>query len=310
MKRLLRTALLVSLAVAGAYQAATAEPADLLTQAIQFGAAAEWNRPQDPVRIYGQTYYVGVAGLSSVLIHTDAGSILLDGDLPQSAALIEANIGKLGFRVEDIKLILNSHAHFDHAGGIAALQRDSGADAFASPSGAKALREGHVADDDPQAAISDAAHFPAVARIREVHDGRTLRLGNVAIIAHFTPGHTPGSTSWTWRDCENSRCLDVVYADSLNAVSAPGFHFLADDKHADLTATLRNSMHKLAELPCDILITVHPELAGIPEKIERQRSHQTPNPFVDAQACRNYARAAEARLDARIAEEKKARNGK
>jgi len=307
---MLRAALLVSLTLAGASPAAAAETGDLFTKAIQFGAAAEWNRPQVPVRIYAQTYYVGVAGLTSVLIHTDAGSILLDGDLPQSAPLIEANIRKLGFRVEDIKLILNSHAHFDHAGGIAALQRDSGAEAFASPSGAKALREGRVAADDPQAAISDAAHFPAVANVHQVHDGQALHLGNVAVTAHFTPGHTPGSTSWTWRDCENSHCLDVVYGDSLNAVSAPGFHFLADDKHADLTARFRKSIQQLAELPCDILITVHPELAGIPGKLKRQRLHPTQNPFVDAQACRKYARDAESRLDARIAEEKKARAGK
>jgi metallo-beta-lactamase class B len=310
MKHMLRAVLLVSLTLTAGSRAFAAETADLLTQAIQFGAAAEWNRPQDPVRIYGQTYYVGVAGLSSVLIHTDAGSILLDGDLPQSAPLIEANIRKLGFRVEDIKLILNSHAHFDHAGGIAALQRDSGADALASPSGTKALREGHVADDDPQAAISDGAHFPAVAKVRVVHDGETVRLGNIAVTAHFTPGHTPGSTSWTWRDCENSRCLEVVYADSLSPVSAPGFHFLADDKHADLTAPFRKSIQTLAKLPCDILITVHPDLAGIPEKLERQRLRPTPNPFVDAQACRNYAHGAEARLDARIVEENKARAGK
>jgi metallo-beta-lactamase class B len=176
MKHTLGAALLVSLTLAGASGTDAAETADLLTQAIQFGAAAEWNRPQDPVRIYGQTYYVGVPGLSSVLIHTDAGSILLDGDLPQSAPLIEANIRKLGFRVEDIKLILNSHAHFDHAGGIAALQRDSGAEALASPSGAKALREGHVADDDPQSGDIRCGAFP-----RRSQSARSTRRPNLAL---------------------------------------------------------------------------------------------------------------------------------
>jgi metallo-beta-lactamase class B len=284
---------------------AHADAAGLLSRAIQGAAAMKWNEPQEPMKIYGDTYYVGVAGLSSILIHTDAGLILLDGDLEQSAPLIQASIRKLGFRVEDIKLILNSHAHFDHAGGIAALQRDSGADVVASPSGAKALRQGHVAADDPQAAISESAEFPAVANVRAVSNGEVLRLGKTAVTAHFTPGHTPGSTTWTWTSCENRRCLDIVYADSLNPVSAPGFHFLADSSHPDLTASFRESIHTVAGLPCDILVTVHPEYANIADKLKRQLAHETPNPFIDAQACRAYASAMESKLDARIAEEKK-----
>jgi metallo-beta-lactamase class B len=283
-----------------------ADSSDLLERAILFGAAAAWNQPQEPVRIYGDTYYVGVAGLSSVLIHTDDGLILLDGDLPQSAALIEGNIRKLGFQVQDIKLILNSHAHFDHAGGIAALQRDSGAVAVASPSGAGALRQGHVVADDPQAAISEAATFPAVANVREVLDGEVLWLGKAAVTAHFTPGHTPGSTTWTWISCEAKRCLNIVYADSLNSVSAPAFHFLADSSHKDLTPAFRKSIRSVAGLPCDILISVHPELAGVSEKIRQQLAQAAQNPFVDKQACRKYAQVMEARLNARISEEKSA----
>src|SRR5499426_653771 len=111
---------------------------------------AGWNAAQEPFRVFGNTYYVGVAGLSSVLIASDKGLILLDGALPQSAPLIDANIRKLGFRTEDIRLILNSHAHYDHAGGIAALQRASGAAVAASPSGARAIQSGGPPADDPQ----------------------------------------------------------------------------------------------------------------------------------------------------------------
>jgi metallo-beta-lactamase class B len=283
-----------------------ADASDLLEKAIHFGAAAEWNQAQEPVRIYGNTYYVGVAGLSSILIHTDAGLILLDGDLPQSVPLIEGNIRKLGFRVEDVKMILNSHAHFDHAGGIAALQRDSGAVAVASPSGASALRQGQAVADDPQAGFSASATFPPVANVREVHNGEILRLGKAAVTAHFTPGHTPGSTTWTWISCEAQRCLNIVYADSLNAVSAPGFHFRADASHQDLTAVFRKSIRTVANLRCDILITVHPDLVNMSEKISQQLAHAAANPFVDQQACRNYAQVMEAKLDARIREEKSA----
>jgi len=285
---------------------------DLLTRAIQGAAAIKWNQPQEPVRIYGETYYVGVAGLSSVLIHTEKGLILLDGDLPQSVPLIEANIRKLGFRVEDVKYILNSHAHFDHAGGIAALARDSGAVVVASPRSAEGLRLGHATADDPQAGYADLARedpaiFPAVtSAIREVHDGEELRLGATRITAHFTPGHTPGATTWTWQQCVSNQCLHIVYADSLNAIAAPGFHFLADTTHADRTEDFRKSIHTVADLPCDVLISVHPDLADVPEKLASAVRGATPNPFIDPQACRKYAQDAEQLLDARISQERKA----
>jgi len=308
MRRLPTPAIAAILAFAHCSADAT-EGGDPLTAAIQLAASARWNQPVEPIRIHANTYYVGVAGLSSILIRTDQGLVLLDGDLPQSVPLIEANIRKLGFRVEDIRFILNSHAHFDHAGGIAALARDSGAVVVASPSGAAALRAGRAVPDDPQAGYAgatrnDPALFPNVTtKIREIRDGESLRMGNVSITAHFTPGHTPGSTTWTWRDCADKRCFDIVYADSLNAISAPGFHFRADSDHADLTPGFRASIRKVAALPCDILLTVHPDLADIPQKIAQLRAGAANNPFVDARACQAYAHDAEQRLDARIREE-------
>lgn len=275
---------------------------DPLTRPILHGDAANWNREQTPLRIYGDTYYVGVHGLSSVLIHGKQGSILLDGDLPQSVALIEAHIRTLGFDVKDIRFILNSHAHYDHAGGIAALQRDSGAEVLASPPGAEALRTGKVVADDPQAGFDDNG-FPAAARVRAVRDGEVVRVGDLAVTAHFTPGHTPGSTTWTWKSCENDRCLDVVYADSLTAVAAPGFHFTADKTHGDLTARFRDSIHKVAALPCDILISTHPDASGADKKLEALAAKPATNPFIDAASCREYAANAEKMLDQRIAKE-------
>jgi metallo-beta-lactamase class B len=286
-----------SLPVALALVIALPHPLDAL-------ADESWSQPQEPAHIYGNTYYVGTVGLSSVLIHTDAGAILLDGTLDKNAPLIEANIRKLGFQVEDVKLILNSHAHSDHAGGIAALQRDSGATVAASPSGAQGLRLGHAVDDDPQAGYAKDSTWPAVAQVREVHDGEIVRIGDIAVTAHFTPGHTPGSTTWTWRSCENGKCLDVVYGDSLNAISAPGFHFLADATHPDLTAGVRKSIHTVADLPCDILIPVHPDLADVDKKLQRLASKPAVNPFVDPHACGAYADRFERILDARIVEEK------
>jgi metallo-beta-lactamase class B len=129
---------------------------------------------------------------------------LLDGGLPQSAPLIDASIRKLGFRTEDVRLIVNSHAHYDHCGGIAALQRTSGAIVTASASGARAIESGEPPADDPQYAFGKANDFPPVKRVKVVADSETLRVGDLAITAHLTPGHTPGSTTWAWRSCEAS----------------------------------------------------------------------------------------------------------
>ena len=194
-------------------------------------SCAEWNAAQAPFRIHGNSTYVGVGGLSVVLITTSKGLILLDGGLPQSVPLIVSNLRALGRRIEDVKWIGISHAHFDHVGGVAALARLSGARVAASPAAAAALRAGTVQKDDPQAGYGEAMRFPPVAKVAkivEIADGATIRLGDVTLTAHHTPGHTPGGTSWSWRSCEGAQCATIVYADSLNPISAPGFRFGAD----------------------------------------------------------------------------------
>jgi metallo-beta-lactamase class B len=269
-------------------------------------SCAGWNAAHEPFRVFGNTYYVGVAGLSSVLIASDKGHILLDGGLPQSAPLIDASIRKLGFRTEDLHLIVNSHAHYDHAGGVASLQRVSGAIVAASASGARAIEMGEPPADDPQYAFGkEANRFPPVKHVKVVADGETLRVGNLAITAHLTPGHTPGSTTWTWRSCEGPRCLEMVYADSLNPVSAPGFRFAGDATHPSITRIFRRSISTVGSLPCDILLAVHPSFAGMEDKLRRRREQPGSESFVDPTACRAYAADAARRLDERIAEEER-----
>jgi metallo-beta-lactamase class B len=265
----------------------------------------EWNAAQEPFRVFGNTYYVGVAGLSSVLLVSDTGLILLDGGLPQSAPLIDASIRKLGFRTEDVRLIVNSHAHFDHAGGIAALQRASGAQVAASASGARAIEKGQPPAEDPQHGFGSGGYFPSVKEVRVVADGETLRVGDLAVTAHLTPGHTPGSTSWTWRSCEGPRCLDIVYADSLNPVLAPGFRFTGDATHPSIEAAFRRSIATVASLPCDIMLAVHPGYSGMEKKLRRRQEQPPREPFVDPAACRVYAADATKRLDQRVAEERR-----
>jgi metallo-beta-lactamase class B len=269
-------------------------------------SCASWNVVKEPFRVFGNTYYVGMAGVSAVLITSDRGLILLDGGLPQSAPLIDASIRKLGFRTEDLRLIVNSHAHFDHAGGIAALQRVSGAIVAASASGARAIENGEPPATDPQNDFGkDANGFPPVKGVKVVADGETLRVGDLAVTAHLTPGHTPGSTTWTWRSCEGSRCLEIVYADSLNPVSAAGFRFTGDATRPSIEAAFRRSIATVGSLPCDILLAVHPSFAGMEDKLRRRRERPGSEPFVDPTACRTYASDAAQRLDQRIAEEAK-----
>ncbi len=261
----------------------------------------EWNAPREPFRVFGNTSFVGTAGLGAVLITSKDGHILLDGGLSQTAESIDRSVRALGFKTADIKLIVNSHAHYDHAGGIAAIQRASGATVAASPSGAKALERGEPTDDDPQFAFGRAANaYPRVAKVRVVADGETLRVGELAIVAHFTPGHTPGSTTWTWRSCEGDRCLNLVYADSLNPVSAPSFRF-TDDKGR--VAAFRQSIATVDKLPCDIILTVHPETSGLADKLRRRRDKPAVDPFIDTEGCRKYAATAATTLDKRLEEE-------
>jgi len=263
----------------------------------------EWNKPREPFRLFGNSYYVGTDGLSAILITGEAGHILLDGGLEQSAAEIDRNIRKLGFKTEDVKLIVNSHGHYDHAGGIAALQRASGATVAASASGADALRRGENTTDDPQYGFGKEFNgFPPVRNVKVIKDGELQRVGTLALTPHFTPGHTPGSTTWAWQSCEGSRCFNLVYADSISAVSAPGFKFT--DQPA-LIAEFRRSVSRVAELPCDIVVSTHPAATNLNDKIKKRAAQKgEPDPFVD-HGCKALAATAMKGLEARIAEEKK-----
>ena len=243
----------------------------------------EWNEPLDPFRIYGNTWYVGTDGLSSILVETDDGLILLDGGLPQSAPLIVENVRALGFDPHDIRAILVSHPHFDHAGGVNALQRMTGADVYTGTAGVTPLTSGRLEADDPQYVEgSDEGSFPPVRKVSAVGDGESITVGSVAVRAVYTPGHTAGSVTWTWESCALGTCYDIVYADSLTAVSAPGFSYAASGNAAKLT----ESAGRIADLDCDILLSPHPFFFGMYDKLERIDEG---NPFVNSLACILYA---------------------
>lgn len=266
----------------------------------------EWTQPQKPFRIYGNAYYVGTRGLTSVLIQSSDGLVLIDGTLPQNAAQVEANIKALGFKLSDVKFILNTHAHSDHAGAIAALARDTGARVMASEVGAKELMLGGKYPDDPQ--FGDAPDYPPVAHVDTVADDGVVRVGNVEITAHYTPGHTPGSTTWTWQSCEGDRCLHMVYADSVSALTAGTFRY-SDPAHPERVQNYRRGLAVMAALPCDILVTPHPDQIDFLEHVAQRDAGAKPDPLIKPDACRAYAAAGGRSLDARLAKEQAGKGG-
>lgn len=268
-------------------------------------SCAEWNAPRKPFKVYGNTYFVGPAGVSAVLITSPQGHILIDGALQESVTHIDANIRALGFKTTDIKLILTSHGHYDHVGGVHALQRYTGATVIASVDTARALALGAPVPEDPQAPRLPVDYFPKVEHVRTVRDGETVRVGPVGVTAHAVPGHTPGATTWTWQSCEGQRCLDMVYADSLSTVSNEGFRFTGDATHPSLVEGLRASIRKVAALPCDIMMSTHPVASRMDEKL-KARAAMKPgdaDPFIEPGACKALADTAMKGLDERVKQE-------
>jgi metallo-beta-lactamase class B len=277
MKRLIAAALLASLSYAV--------------------AAVDWYAPQEPFALFGNTYYVGTGGLSSVLITSTAGHILIDGAGPEAPPAIAGHIRQLGFKLEDIKFILNSHEHFDHAGGIAALQKMTGATVLASRAAEPVLRTGRTSPADPQYA-NLTTPLAAVANSRAVADGEVVKLGPLAVTARYTPGHTAGGTSWTWRATEGDRTASMVYADSLNAITDGKFRYTG----TPLLAAMKTSIATVAALDCDILVSAHPEGSDLWQRKERQ-AREGNAAFIDRDACRRYAAKGQQRLDQTLAAE-------
>ena len=290
----------VATMAAGAVQAKT--PATVQDKPVNCDNCKEWNAPVKPFNVFGNTWYVGTAGLSAVLVTSPQGHILLDGALPQSAPLIIANIKALGFRIEDVKYILNSHAHWDHAGGIAALQRASGATVMASAAAAPVLQSGTNGKDDPQYQADPVVHVAKVSKVGLVGEGDTVKVGPLTLTAHMTPGHTPGGTTWTWTSCEGQRCLDIVYADSLNPYSSGDFTYTGKGGKPDISASFEASIAKVAALPCDIIIPVHPGTTDVLGKAAKRSGSD--NPLIDASACRAYAAEAGGLLAKKLAKER------
>lgn len=262
--------------------------------------AADWYAPQEPFALYGSTYYVGTGGISAVLITSPAGHILIDVGGPEAADQVATHIRQLGFRLEDIRYILNSHAHQDHAGAISALQKLSGATVLAGPEAIHVLESGQPDPSDPQ--YPGLTPMQPIAKVRAVRDGETIRLGPLAVTAHATPGHTKGGISWTWQATENGHTVNVVFADSLFAIAAEGRRFSGNPLYSQAQADIERSMATVEALPCDVLVSAHPEFGGLWERKAKQATLGDAA-FIDTSACRSYVAKARALLAETLAAE-------
>ena len=252
----------------------------------------EWNKPAPPVRIHANTYLVGTCGISAILITGNAGHILIDGGTAQGADLIARNIRRLGFNVTDVRILLHSHEHFDHVGGIGRLQQLTGARLYASAAAGRVLATGTAGAGDPQAGMHKP--FPSARVDHVLAEGEQVRLGNLVLTPVATPGHTPGALSWHWGSCDGGVCRRIVYADSLTPVSRDDYRF---SDHPDYVAAYRAAIARVGALECDILLTPHPSASGMIERLGAGK------PLLDPDGCRNYAAALTRQLDERLAKD-------
>jgi metallo-beta-lactamase class B len=221
----------------------------------------QWNAPVEPFKIIGNIYYVGAAEVASYLIATPKGLIVIDGGFAETAPMIEANIRKLGYDPGTIRILLNSHAHFDHAGGLAKLKDDTGARLYASEGDAPLLERG--GKGDPQ--FGDTLLFPPVKPDAHIQDGDRVSLGGTTLVAHITAGHTPGTTTWTMRVRSGGKWHDVVFVGSPTVPD--NYRIVGNPKYPNEIDDYRREFVTLKSLPCDVFLASHGSFFHLKEKM-------------------------------------------
>ncbi len=261
----------------------------------------------EPFRVAGNLYYVGANDVASFLLTGPEGHVLIDGGYPGTPPLIMASIAQLGFDIRDVKVLLNSEPHYDHAGGLAELQRASGAELWASEDSARAIASG---GDDPSATFLPMkifvwvglTRYPAARVDHRFQDGETIRLGPIQLTAHITGGHTRGCTSWSFAVHEGERELNVVSACSFTLL--PGMSLVEPENYPGIRADFQRSFRVLRSLPVDIWVTSHARAFGRYRKfLERARAEDPVDPFIDRDGYLSYIDSAEVRFRKLLADQ-------
>ena len=258
-----------------------------------------WSEPVDPFHIAGPIYYVGTRGLGVFLITTPAGNILIGGAVPGAAPLIEASIRKLGFKPEEIQILLSNHAHADHVGTLADFQKLTGAQVAAMQGDVELLKSG--GKTDYLFAGDSRFHFPPVTTDRVLKDGDVVSLGAISLTAHATPGHTPGCTTWTTTVPDGGRSYSVVFADckTINA----GTRLVKDPSYPGIADDYRRTFQVLESLHPDIFLSYHSEVYDLENKRARA-AREGVQAWVDPQGFQAYVANGKLKLAEQIAKEK------
>lgn len=283
----------------------------LFTVAItQWRAAIKRNRqiPFEPFHIAGNLYYVGTSDVTAFLLTGPEGHVLIDGGYPETAPMIVQSIAKLGFRITDVKVLLNSHAHFDHAGGLKELQEASGAELWISEGDADAVASGGAHDPSVTVlpfkilASLHVFNFPVARVDHRFQDGAMIRLGPIELTAHVTAGHTRGCTSWSFPVHDGDRELQVVSICSLSLL--PGMSFVEPQRYPGIRADFEHSFRTLRSLSADIFLGAHAGFFDMHRKL-RQRSDAggAVDPFIDRPGYLEYIDEAERRFRKALADQ-------
>lgn len=249
-----------------------------------------WNQPVEPFRIAGNIYYVGASDITSYLITTPKGHILIDSGFFETVPLIRANLTKLGFKLEDVKILLNSHAHYDHAGGLAELRRLTRARLLVSEPDIELMGNGGLKDPN----FGDRFPFEGVRADESFRDGKKVKLGGVTMTAHVTSGHTRGCTTWTTETTDKGKRLDAIFVCST---SAPGYNLVKNEKYPGIYEDYLTTFARLEKLTPDIFLGSHGGIYDLEDKIGRMRSGNGENPFIDAAGYRQYLKDSRAAIE-------------
>jgi metallo-beta-lactamase class B len=246
-------------------------------------ASIDWTEPFSPYRIVANVYYVGSRGLASYLITTPQGHILINSSLEDSVPLIRESIEKLGFRFSDVKILLISHAHWDHAAGSAIMKEITGAKYMVMDADVSVIETGGKSDF--QYGNSPNSLYQPTKVDRVLHDGDEVRLGDTVLVAHLTPGHTKGCTTWTLKATEGGKTYDVVIVGSPNV--NPGYKLVNNTLYPQIAEDYDRMFRVLKSLPCDVFLGAHGNYYGMEAKFARLKE-AGPNPFIDPEGYNSY----------------------
>ena len=264
-------------------------------------AGPDWSEPFPPFQIAGNLYYVGTKGLASYLITTSKGNILINSDLESTVPLLEASIQKLGFRFKDTKILLISHAHWDHDAGSAKIKELTGARYMIMDADVPVVESGGKADF--QYGANPAMLYKPVKVDRVLHDGDEVKLGGAVLVAHLTPGHTKGCTTWTMKVKDGAKTYNVVIVGSPNV--NPGYKLVGNAAYPQIAEDYERMWRVLKSLPCDMFLGAHGSYFGLEEKYALPKT-STVNPFLDHDGYMKYIAAKEQEFRTELARQRRA----